>query len=93
MLKKNGHVWQVKVVPGKGNTAFVTKVWGKVGGKMESSSHLVKGGKAGRSAQQEATHDAELAHEKKKEEDGYTEVRSIHRGSNNELKSINNFKP
>ena len=93
MLKKNGHVWQVKVVPGKGNTAFVTKVWGKVGGKMESSSHLVKGGKAGRSAQQEATHDAELAHEKKKEEDGYTEVRSIHRVSNNELKSINNFKP
>lgn len=92
MLKKDGRVWQVKVVPGRGQTAFVQTVYGKVGGKMESSSKLVKGGKAGRSAQQEATHDAELAHEKK-EEDGYTEVRSIHRGSNNELKSINNFKP
>lgn len=91
MLKKDGHVWQVKVVPGKGNTAFVSKLWGKVGGKMEASQKLIKGGKAGRSAQQEATHEAELAHEKKKEDDGYTEVRSIHRGSNNELKSINNF--
>jgi len=91
MLKKDGHVWQVKVVPGKGNTAFVSKLWGKVGGKMEASQKLIKGGKAGRSAQQEATHEAELAHEKKKEDDGYTEVRSVHRGSNNELKSINNF--
>ena len=93
MLKKDGRIWQVKVVPGRGQTAFVQTVYGKVGGKMESSSKLVKAGKAGRSVQQEATHDAELAHEKKKEEDGYTEVRSIHRGSNNELKSINNFRP
>jgi len=94
MLKKDGHVWQIKVFPGKGNTAFVSKLWGKVGGKMEASQKLVKGGRAGRSAQQEATHEAELAHEKKKEDDGYTEVRSIHRGSNNKLKSlesINNF--
>ena len=93
MLKKDGHVWQIKVTPGRNNTAIITKLWGKVGGKLETSTTVVKGGKAGRSAQQEATHDAEIAHHKKVEDDGYTEVRSIHRGSANELKAINNFVP
>jgi hypothetical protein len=57
-----------------------------------ASSHNVTVGKAGRSVLQQALHEAEGAFENKVA-DGYTEVRSVHRGTNNELKSINNFVP
>jgi hypothetical protein len=91
MLKKGDNIWSVKVV-GSGGHSIVSKVYGKEGGKLASTTDVIKVGKAGRSPQQEALHIAEHAHEAKLA-DGYSEVRSVHRGSNNELKSINNFKP
>jgi allophanate hydrolase subunit 2 len=92
MLKKGDNVWSVKVVVNSKSRAMISKVYGKEGGKLASTSDVITVGKAGRSPQQEALHIAEHAHEAKLA-DGYTEVRSVHRGSNNELKSINNFKP
>lgn len=92
MLKKGDNVWSVKVVVNSKSRAMISKIYGKEGGKLASTSDIITVGKAGRSPQQEALHIAEHAHEAKLA-DGYTEVRSVHRGSNNELKSINNFKP
>lgn len=92
MLKKGDNVWSVKVVVNSKSRAMISKVYGKEGGKLASTTDVIKVGKAGRSPQQEALHIAEHAHEAKLA-DGYSEVRSVHRGSNNELKSINNFKP
>ena len=92
MLKKGDNVWSVKVVVNSKSRAMISKIYGKEGGKLASTSDVITVGKAGRSPQQEALHIAEHAHEAKLA-DGYTEVRSVHRGSNNELKSINNFKP
>jgi allophanate hydrolase subunit 2 len=92
MLKKGDNVWSVKVVVNSKSRAMISKVYGKEGGKLASTSDVITVGKAGRSPQQEALHIAEHAFEAKVA-DGYTEVRSVHRGSNNELKSINNFKP
>ena len=91
MLKKGDNVWSVKVVVNSKSRAMISKIYGKEGGKLASTSDVITVGKAGRSPQQEALHIAEHAHEAKLA-DGYTEVRSVHRGSNNELKSINNFK-
>jgi hypothetical protein len=83
----------VKVVPSVSRgKATVSKLTGKEGGKLVASSHNVTVGKAGRSPLQQALHEAEGAFENKVA-DGYTEVRSIHRSRNNELKSINNFVP
>ena len=91
LLKKSRQLWTVKVVPSVSRgKATVSKLTGKEGGKLLASSHNVTVGKAGRSVLQQALHEAEGAFENKVA-DGYTEVRSIHRGTNNELKSINNF--
>ena len=93
LLKKSRQLWTVKVIPSKSRgKATVSKLTGKEGGKLLASSHNVTVGKAGRSPLQQALHEAEGAFENKVA-DGYTEVRSIHRGTNNELKSINNFVP
>ena len=93
LLKKSRQLWTVKVVPSVSRgKATVSKLTGKEGGKLLASSHNVTVGKAGRSVLQQALHEAEGAFENKVA-DGYTEVRSIHRGTNNELKSINNFVP
>ena len=91
LLKKSRQLWTVKVIPSKSRgKATVSKLTGKEGGKLLASSHNVTVGKAGRSPLQQALHEAEGAFENKVA-DGYTEVRSVHRGTNNELKSINNF--
>ena len=91
LLKKSRQLWTVKVIPSKSRgKATVSKLTGKEGGKLLASSHNVTAGKAGRSVLQQALHEAEGAFENKVA-DGYTEVRSVHRGTNNELKSINNF--
>ena len=93
LLKKSRQLWTVKVVPSVSRgKATVSKLTGKEGGKLVASSHNVTVGKAGRSVLQQALHEAEGAFENKVA-DGYTEVRSIHRSRNNELKSINNFVP
>jgi len=92
LLKKSRQLWTVKVVPSSRGKATVSKLTGKEGGKLLASSHNVTVGKAGRSVLQQALHEAEGAFENKVA-DGYTEVRSVHRGTNNELKSINNFVP
>lgn len=92
LLKKGDNVWSVKVVATSKSRAMVSKIYGKEGSKMSTTNDVITVGKAGRSPQQEALHIAEHAFEAKVG-DGYTEVRSVHRGSNNELKSINNFKP
>ena len=93
LLKKSRQLWTVKVIPSKSRgKATVSKLTGKEGGKLLASSHNVTAGKAGRSVLQQALHEAEGAFENKVAE-GYTEVRSVHRGTNNELKSINNFVP
>ena len=93
LLKKSRQLWTVKVVPSVSRgKATVSKLTGKEGGKLLASSHNVTVGKAGRSVLQQALHEAEGAFENKVA-DGYTEVRSVHRGTNNELKSINNFVP
>jgi len=92
LLKKSRQLWTVKVIPGSRGKATVSKLTGKEGGKLVASSHNVIVGKAGRSPLQQALHEAEGAFENKVA-DGYSEVRSIHRNRNNELKSINNFVP
>ena len=92
LLKKSRQLWTVKVMPGSRGKATVAKLTGREGGKLIASSHNVTVGKAGRSVLQQALHEAEGAFENKVA-DGYTEVRSVHRGTNNELKSINNFVP
>lgn len=92
LLRKGDNVWSVKVVKTSGSRAMVTKFFGKEGGKLSTTNDVITVGKAGRSPQQEALHIAEHAFEAKVN-DGYAEVRSVHRGSNNELKSVNNFKP
>jgi len=92
LLKKSRQLWTVKVLPSSRGKATVSKLTGKEGGKLVASSHNVTVGKAGRSPLQQALHEAEGAFENKVA-DGYTEVRSIHRNRNNELKSINNFVP
>ena len=93
LLKKSRQLWTVKVVPSVSRgKATVSKLTGKEGGKLLASSHNVTVGKAGRSVLQQALHEAEGAFENKVA-DGYTEVRSVHRSTNNELKSINNFVP
>lgn len=93
LLKKSRQLWTVKVIPSVSRgKATVSKLTGKEGGKLIASSHNVTVGKAGRSPLQQALHEAEGAFENKVA-DGYTEVRSIHRSRNNELKSINNFVP
>jgi hypothetical protein len=93
LLKKSRQLWTVKVVPSSSRgKATVSKLTGREGGKLLASSHNVTAGKAGRSVLQQALHEAEGAFENKVA-DGYTEVRSVHRGTNNELKSINNFVP
>ena len=93
LLKKSRQLWTVKVVPSVSRgKATVSKLTGREGGKLLASSHNVTAGKAGRSVLQQALHEAEGAFENKVA-DGYTEVRSVHRGTNNELKSINNFVP
>jgi hypothetical protein len=93
LLKKSRQLWTVKVIPSVSRgKATVSKLTGKEGGKLVASSHNVTVGKAGRSPLQQALHEAEGAYENKVA-DGYTEVRSIHRSRNNELKSINNFVP
>ena len=93
LLKRSRQLWTVKVIPSKSRgKATVSKLTGKEGGKLVASSHNVTVGKAGRSVLQQALHEAEGAFENKVA-DGYTEVRSVHRGTNNELKSINNFVP
>jgi hypothetical protein len=92
LLKKSRQLWTVKVLPSSRGKATVSKLTGKEGGKLVASSHNVTVGKAGRSVLQQALHEAEGAFENKVA-DGYTEVRSIHRSRNNELKSINNFVP
>lgn len=93
LLKKSRQLWTVKVIPSVSRgKATVSKLTGKEGGKLVASSHNVTVGKAGRSPLQQALHEAEGAFENKVA-DGYTEVRSIHRSRNNELKSINNFVP
>ena len=92
LLKKGDNIWSVKVVATSKSRAMVSKIYGTEGSKMSTTNDVITVGKAGRSPQQEALHIAEHAFEAKVG-DGYTEVRSVHRGSNNELKSINNFKP
>ena len=93
LLKKSRQLWTVKVIPSVSRgKATVSKLTGKEGGKLVASSHNVTVGKAGRSVLQQALHEAEGAYENKVA-DGYTEVRSVHRSRNNELKSINNFVP
>ena len=93
LLKKSRQLWTVKVIPSVSRgKATVSKLTGREGGKLVASSHNVTVGKAGRSPLQQALHEAEGAYENKVA-DGYTEVRSIHRSRNNELKSINNFVP
>jgi ElaB/YqjD/DUF883 family membrane-anchored ribosome-binding protein len=92
LLKKSRRYWTVKVIPSSRGKATVSTLTGMEGGKLVSASHNVTRGKAGRSPLQEALREAEKKYEEKKEEH-YTEVRSVHRSTNNELKSINNFVP
>ena len=93
LLRKSRQLWTVKVIPSKSRgKATVSKLTGREGGKLLASSHNITVGKAGRSPLQQALHEAEGAFENKVA-DGYTEVRSVHRSTNNELKSINNFVP
>jgi hypothetical protein len=72
--------------------SLITKFWGTEGGKLSTSSDIIKVGKAGRSPQQQAVFEAE--HDfKEKENEGYYEIQRMQRGSNKNLKSINNFVP
>ena len=90
LLKKGVHLYSVKVVPLSPNTVQVVKVHGTQGGEIKETPHTIVQGKAGRSVLQQALHEAEAAFEDKKK-DGYTEVRSVSRGANNEIKSMKNF--
>ena len=90
LLKKGVHLYSVKVVPLSPNTVQVVKVHGTQGGEVKETPHTIIQGKAGRSVLQQALHEAEAAFEDKKK-DGYTEVRSVSRGANNEIKSMKNF--
>jgi len=90
LLKKGVHLYSVKVVPLSSNTVQVVKVHGTQGGEIKESPHTIIQGKAGRSVLQQALHEAEAAFEDKRKE-GYTEVRSVSRGANNEIKSMKNF--
>jgi len=93
LLKKSRRFWTVKVIPSSRGKATISTLTGLEGGKLSASHKNVTVGVAGRSPLQEALREAEKKYEEKKSKDGYTEVRSVHRGTNNELKSINNFVP
>lgn len=90
LLKKGVNLWSVKVVPLSQNTVQVVKVHAVQGGEIKEAPHTITQGKAGRSVLQQALHEAEDLFEEKKK-DGYTEVRSVHHGANNEIKSMKNF--
>jgi hypothetical protein len=93
LLKKSRRFWTVKVIPSPSRgKATVSTLTGLEGGKLSASDKNVTDGVAGRSPLQEALREAEKKYQEKKE-DGYAEVRSVHRNRNNELKSINNFVP
>ena len=91
ILKKENYVWSIKVVPSS-HSALITKFWGTEGGKLSTSSDIINVGTAGRSPQQQAVFDAEHAF-REKENEGYYEIQRMQRGSNKNLKSINNFVP
>ena len=91
ILKKEDYIWSIKVVPSS-RSALITKFWGTEGGKLSTSSDIIKIGKAGRTPQQQAVFEAEHAF-KEKENEGYYEIQRMQRGSNKNLKSINNFVP
>ena len=91
ILKKENYIWSIKVVPSS-HSALITKFWGTEGGKLSTSSDIIKLGKAGRTPQQQAVFEAEHAF-KEKENEGYYEIQRMQRGSNKNLKSINNFVP
>ena len=91
ILKKENYIWSIKVVPSS-HSALITKFWGTEGGKLSTSSDIIELGKAGRTPQQQAVFDAEHAF-KEKENEGYYEIQRMPRGSNKNLKSINNFVP
>ena len=91
ILKKEDYIWSIKVVPSS-RSALITKFWGTEGGKLSTSSDIIKLGKAGRTPQQQAVFEAEHAF-KEKENEGYYEIQRMQRGSNKNLKSINNFVP
>jgi len=90
LLKKGVNLWSVKVLPLSQNTVQVVKVHAVQGGEIKEAPHTITQGKAGRSVLQQALHEAEAIFEDKKKE-GYTEVRSVSRGANNEIKSMRNF--
>jgi hypothetical protein len=90
LLKKGVNLWSVKVLPLSQNTVQVVKVHAVQGGEIKEAPHTITQGKAGRSVLQQALHEAEDLFEEKKK-DGYTEVRSVHHGANNEIKSMKNF--
>ena len=91
ILKKENYIWSIKVVPSS-RSALITKFWGTEGGKLSTSSDIIELGKAGRTPQQRAVFEAEHAF-KEKENEGYYEIQRMQRGSNKNLKSINNFVP
>ena len=91
ILKKENYIWSIKVVPSS-RSALLTKYWGTEGGKLSTSSDIIELGKAGRTPQQRAVFEAEHAF-KEKENEGYYEIQRMQRGSNKNLKSINNFVP
>jgi len=90
LLKKGAHLYSVKVVPLSHDLVQVVKVHATQGGEIKETPHTITQGKAGRSVLQQALHEAEAIFEDKKKE-GYTEVRSVSRGANNEIKSMRNF--
>jgi len=90
LLKKGAHLYSVKVVPLSHDLVQVVKVHATQGGEIKETPHTITQGKAGRSVLQQALHEAEAIFEDKKKE-GYTEVRSVSRGANNEIKSMKNF--
>jgi len=69
-LVKGDRVWEI-AVSGDGDGVTTTTTWGKHGGKLGKAAKLHTAGKAGRTALQQATQEAEAA-AKRKRRDGYS---------------------
>jgi len=90
ILKKGSQLWSVKIIPVSKSRINIMKIYGYEGTKLTTSTQSITSGKAGRSLSREAKHKAQENFNEKKA-DGYSETTNVHLGSNNEIKSINNF--
>jgi hypothetical protein len=90
ILKKGSLLWSVKIIPVSKSRINIMKIYGYEGTKLTTSTKSITSSMAGRSLSREAKHKAQEYFNDKKA-DGYSETTNLHLGSNNEIKSINNF--